>query len=44
MKTIYDFFHEHQCTEHEKMKLIIFLAELRYKKTLKMLAKIMRRD
>ncbi|AFH19818.1 hypothetical protein F406_gp120 [Agrobacterium phage 7-7-1] len=42
MKTIYEFFTQHECTDFEKCKLVEKLAEIRYVKTLEMLKRILR--
>lgn len=41
-RTIYEFFAEHECTEYEKKRLIVYLAEIRYEATLKMLKRVLR--
>jgi hypothetical protein len=42
MKTIYEFFAEHNCTRYERARLVARLAELRYEATIAMLKRIMR--
>lgn len=42
MKTIYDFFTEHDCNQFEQARLIEHLAQMRYLKTLEMLKRILR--
>jgi len=42
MKTIYEFFAEHGCTDYEKAWLIERLAEMRYVKTIEMLKRVLR--
>lgn len=42
--SIYEFFIKHECTKHERLALIVRLAEMRYEATLKMLQNVMRGD